>query len=216
MTPEQRIAARAKGQATRDRKKAEAAAAAEAAPAVEEPPTLASLGLAAEPEDDFRLDDILTNEEIEAIKAKAREQVAKERRQKRARLLMDLATDEARRELGLVPVDEAFEREMAELGDIRINLPRLRLANGRECPPDPIIIDQRVFVHGRTYQNITLAQRLYLADLMGKAWMHVAQVDGRSRTYYNEQLGTMVYPGGLASGGGSAGFGFDAIHRRPA
>lgn len=183
---------------------AKAAAAKSEAPHAEEAPTLASLGLSdAEPEDD-RLDDILTNDEIEAIKARAIEQVMRERKAARTKKMLDAATVEARREMGLVPADEERKRELEEMTTIRINLPRLRLANGREATPDPIILDQHVFVHGRTYA-VTRAQHEYILDLMNKAWMHVAQVDGRSRTYYNEQLGTMVYQGGVAHGSVSHG-----------
>ena len=180
------------------------------------PQTLADLGLAAEPEDDFRLDDILSNEEIEAIRAKAREDVAKERKKARARSFLDLATEEARREYGMVPADEARQRELEEMTEIRITLPRLRTPppNSRDIPPDPIILDQRLFSHGRTYQ-VTRAQYEYIMDLQHKAWMHMAQVEGRSRTYYSDTLGTMVHQGGIAYGGPS-GPSFDAIHRRPA
>lgn len=223
LTPEARRAAQAKAAATRRQKNADARAARLAAANAEpqpEPaeiaPTLAELGLRAEPEDDIRLDEILTNEEIEAIKVRARAQVAADRKKARSKILMDLALAEARRESGDTPVDEERERELAQITSIRINLPRLRLANGREAQPDPIIIDQRMFVHGRTYQ-VTVAQYEYLMDLMNKAWMHVAQVDGRSRTYYSEQIGTMIYQGGMASGGSlGVGVSFDAVHRRAA
>lgn len=191
-------------------------AARKAAPAaMAEAPTLADLGLGAAPEAEIALDEILSNEEIEAIRRRAREEVAAERRKSRARMLLDAAKDEARREFGTMPADEAREREMQEMVPIRINLPRLRLANGRECAPDPIIIDQRVFVHNWNGM-VPRHQYEYLMDLMNRAWMHVAQVDGRTRTYYNEQLGTMVYQGGQALGGGSLGPGFDALHKRPA
>lgn len=214
-TPEQRRANARKAQATIAAKKAaRAAGRTEPAPAGEVAPTLADLGLPAQPEDDFRVDEILTNEEIQAIRAEALRQVEADLKKSRRAQFLAAATEEARRNLGLVPVDEAWEAEMKELGDIRINLPRLRLANGRECPPDPIILDQRVFAHGRTYVNVEKHQRLYLMERMARAWEHVAQVDGRSKTYYNEQLGTMMYPGGPASGGSFGALSFDAIHRR--
>ena len=206
---------RAKALATKARKKA-ARLAAEQAGAAEMPQTLADLGLIAEPEDDYRLDDILTNEEIEAIKAKAREDVARERKKARAREFLDLATEEARREHGMVPQDEQRQRELAEMTEIRITLPRLRTPppNSRDIPPDPIILDQRMFFHGRTYQ-VTRAQYEYIADLQNKAWQHMAQIEGRGRTYYSDTLGTMVHQGGIATGG-AVGPSFDALHRRPA
>lgn len=176
---------RAKALATKARKKAERLAAEQEiaqAIAAEAPQTLADLGLSAEPEDDLRLDDILSNEEIEAIKAKAREDVAKERKKSRARSFLELATEEARREYGMVPADEARQRELEEMTEIRINLPRHRTANGREIAPDPIMIDQHLFFHGKSYQ-VTRAQYEYLMDRMFQAWQHMAQVEGRSRTY---------------------------------
>jgi len=216
----------AKRKATIARKKAEAATEAAAEPIdeeeverlqrampAEEPRTLADLGLAAEPEDDLRLDDILTNEEIEAIKAKALEDALKQRRQERAKKFLALATEEARRKLDMVPPDEAREKEMAEVVSIRINMPRHRLANGREAQPDPIIIDQRMYVHGHTYQ-VPRVQAEYITSQQFLSWQHMACVDGRSRTYYSEQLGTMMHQGGIASGG-PGGPSFEAINRRP-
>ena len=224
--PEKRREMRAKAQETRNRKKAEKLAAAiplspegeakVAEIAAEIPPTLADLGLVAETEDDYRIDpdEILTNEEIAAIRAEAKAKVAADRKKAKRKLVLDLAMVEARREAGEIPFDEERERELAEMTTIRINLPRHRLATGRELPPDPIILDQRMFMHGRTYQ-VTKAVAEYLMDRMARSWEHMAQVDGRTKTYYNEQLGTMMYQGGVASGGGGFGMSFDAIHRRP-
>ena len=213
--PEKRREMRAKAQETRNRKKAEKLAA-EQAGAAETPPTLADLGLVAEPEDDYRIDpeEILSNEEIEAIRAEAKAKVAADQKKARRKLVYDLAMVEARREAGEIPFDEERERELAEKTQIRINLPRHRLATGRELPPDPIILDQRIFNHGRTY-TVTRAEAEYLMDRMARSWEHMAQVDGRSKTYYNEQLGTMMYQGGAATGGGGFGMSFDSIHRRP-
>ena len=217
-TPEQRAEAQRKSAETRRRKKGRwRPRSHEPAVSAETPVSLEDLGLAADVEEDYRLDDILSNAEIEAIRVKAREDVAKERRKARARTFLDLATEEARREHGMVPVDEARQRELEEMTEIRITLPRLRTPppNSRDIPPDPIILDQRMFFHGRTYQ-VTRAQFEYIADLQNRAWMHMAQVEGRGRTYYSDTLGTMVYQGGTAQGGAFGATSFDAVHRRSA
>jgi hypothetical protein len=99
---------------------------------------------------------------------------------------------------------------------IRVSMPALRKAAGHgELPPEPIIIDQKIFHSGVSYQ-VPRAQAVYIASLMDLARRHVNQVDGRSRTYYAEGVGQMIYQGGAAAGGGSAGQSFEAIHRRPA
>ena len=215
--PEKRREMRAKAQETRNRKKAEKLAA-EQADAAEIPPTLADLGLVAETEDDYRIDpdEILTNEEIEAIRAEAKAKVDADRKKARRKLVYDLAMVEARREAGEIPFDEERERELAEMTTIRIILPRMRTATGRMLEPDPIILDQHMFMDGRTYE-VTRAQADYLRDRMARAVEHMAQVKGESKVYHNEQLGVSVAMNGFApaAAGGSLGTSFDAIHRRP-
>lgn len=165
------------------------------------------------PVDEERLDDLLDDEEIAEIKARARREVDKERRKERARKLYDAALAEARREAGTMPADEAFAQEMERTVQIYIDLPRLRKANGGEVDPDPIIIDQRIFQPGHTYE-VPMGMAIYLNDLMDKNRRHLAQVDGRSRTVYNQGSGQMIYQGGAATGGPN-GPSFGAIHRRP-
>jgi hypothetical protein len=184
-----------------------AAAKAEGEAEVSEPMVLPS------PIDEERLDDLLDDDEIAEIKARAKRDVDKERRKERAKKLYDAALAEARREAGTMPADEAFAAEMEEPVQIYIDLPRLRKANGGEVDPDPIIIDQRIFQPGRTY-TVNMGLAIYLNDLMDKNRRHLAQVDGRSRTVYHQGSGQMIYQGGAASGGPN-GPAFAAIHKRP-
>lgn len=177
------------------------------------PPTLAELGLKAELEDDYT--GLLSAEEKAAIRAQVREQINREQKEAAKLAFKEEALFEARRETGTVPVDEERERRLAELRPIRIVLPSLKTPTGREIPPDPIIIDQRVFANGWSGM-VTQAQWETIVDVMNRAWMHMAQVDGRSRTYYNGAMGQVmmmphydpaaerpVYQGGYALGGGS-------------
>lgn len=177
----------------------------------EKPQTLAELGLGEA--DDLKIDDILTDDEIAEIRAAAKAKVAAEQRAARKKRFMDAALEEARREAGAIPADEEFDRQMKEEVSIFIDMPRLRKPTGGEHSPEPIIIDQRVFVPGRAY-TVQRAQAEYLIDLMDKARRHVAFVDGRTRTYFDTQANQMVYQGGRAAGGPS-GPSFDAVHRRP-
>jgi hypothetical protein len=182
-------------------------AAAKEEPEVSEPMVLPS------PVDEERLDDLLDDDEIAEIKARAKRDVDKERKKERARKLYDAALAEARREAGTMPADEAFAAEMEQQVQIYIDLPRLRKANGGEVDPDPIIIDQRIFQPGRTY-TVNMGLAIYLNDLMDKNRRHLAQVDGRSRTVYHQGSGQMIYQGGAAAGGPN-GPSFGAIHKRP-
>lgn len=180
-------------------------------PPVSEPPISEPLVLPS-PVDEERLDDLLEDDEIAEIQARAKRDVDKERKKERAKKLYAAALAEARREAGTMPADEAFAAEMDETVMIYIDLPRLRKANGGEVDPDPIMIDQRIFQPGHTYE-VARGLAIYLNDLMDKNRRHIAQVDGRSRTYYHSTSGQMIYQGGAARGG-PTGPSFGAIHKR--
>jgi hypothetical protein len=182
-------------------------------PAAGEAPTLASLGIVAAPDDDF-FGYVIPEDERRRIEAEARAQVEAEERAKVVRAYKAQALDDARRRSGAMPEDEERLKELAELTTVRIHLPKLRLANGRECPPDPIIIDQRMFMHGQDVR-VTRGQGEYLVYLMAERWKHQAQVDGRSRNYYNEDFGRVMWNGQAPASGGSAGPSFDSVHKRP-
>lgn len=185
------------------------------------PPTLADLGLptADEANEDFGL---LSEEEKEAIRAEARRKVDEEKKKAARKAYMDQAMFEARSAGGEVSPQELRAKELGDLMFIRIALPSLRTATGRDIPPDPIIIDQRVFANGWS-GYVSRGQYEYLQDLMNRAWAHVGQVEGRSRTYYNGATGQQMrsgfmeshtidgvqvlrpgYQGGYAAGGGGA------------
>ncbi len=209
LTEEQKLESARKGAETR-RKNREAAKAA----GLPHPELVAEeLEMVPQPEDDYS--ELLSPEEIEEIRVAERAKYRAEQKAKAKKALVDKIRTEERDRLGSTPADELQLRWLNELVPITITMPRLRRPNGAEQPPEPIILDQRIFNHGRTVM-VTRAQALTLAEVMGKAWMHVAQVDGRTRTYYNEQTGQMMYQGGYARGGGNPGMSFDALHRRPA
>lgn len=163
------------------------------------------------PIEEERLDDLLSNDEIEEIRARARKKVADEDKKERANKFYEAALNDARRAAGIMDPAEEYRQEMAEQVRVFIDLPRLRKAAGGELAPDPIIIDQRMFVAGQVYE-VERGLAIYLYYLMDQARRHVNAVDGRSRTYYNGSA--MIYQGGQALGG-PTGPSFDAIHRRP-
>jgi hypothetical protein len=160
-----------------------------------------------------RIDDILSNEEIEEIRKAAREKIAEEEKKARRQAYAQQALNDARRAAGSMPLNEAHEQAMAELVEIYVDMPRLRKVTGGEHEPDPIIIDQRRFFAGRTYR-VPRGLALYMNDLMDKARRHVAYVDGRSGVQYDPNRGYMIHQGGVAAGGPGAPS-FDAIHHRP-
>ena len=178
-----------------------------------EPQTLADLGFVAPVEEAPGLD-VLSVEEIEAARIAGRKKYADEQKRKARQAATDAAYDDARRDAGTMPADEEEARARKEIVSIRIQMPTLRKPTGGELPPEPIILDQRVFVSGRTYQ-VERHVANYLASLMDHVRRHVNQVDGRSKTYYAQDVGQMIYQGGTAAGG-AGGPSFDAIHRRPA
>lgn len=180
--------------------------------AVAEPEeTIAEPLMVPAPLDEERLDDLLSNEEIAEIEARAKKKELEDRKKERAKKLYDAALDQARRSAGTMDPEEEFRQDMEERVRIFIDLPRLRRASGGELPPDPIVIDQRMFVSGQTYE-VDKGLAIYLVYLMDQARRHVNAVDGRSRTYYNGSA--MIYQGGQALGG-PTGPGFESIHRRP-
>jgi hypothetical protein len=105
---------------------------------------------------------------------------------------------EARSAGGTVSAEELRTKELDDLMFIRIALPSLRTATGRDIPPDPIIIDQRVFANGWA-GYVSRGQYEYLQDMMNRSWQHVGQVEGRSRTYYNGATGQQMRTGALAA-----------------
>ena len=161
-----------------------------------------------------RIDEVLTNAEIEEIRAQARREHDEDEIKVRKRAYLEYEREKLRREAGAVPPDEMFLDDMAQMVDIFIDLPRLRKATGGEIDPDPIMIDQKIFAPGR-YYTVTKGQAIYIQSLIDANRRHVAQVDGRSRSYYNDRAGTMVHQGGTAVGG-PTGPSFDSIHKRPA
>lgn len=215
LTPEQRAAMREKSAATRRANAAKRAVAIPPSDEGERPVSLADLGFAAAIDDDvLPTDGLLTAEEIEAAKAAGRKKYLDEQKKKARQAMTDLAYDEARREAGVMPPDEEDRKAREELVQVRVQMPTLRKPTGGELPPEPILLDQRLFVSGRTY-TVERHVAVYLVGLMDLARRHVNQVDGRSKTYYAEGVGQMIYQGGAAAGG-PAGPSFGAIHRRPA
>jgi hypothetical protein len=137
-------------------------------------------------------DDILSKDEIEAIYAGALASAHKERKEARRKEIMEKALEEARRGAGMIAPATEHEKFLAELVDITIRLPRLRMPGGKESAPDPIIIDQQIFHNGVT-RRVPRGQAQYLMDLMWRAKAHAAQVDGRGRHYYDADIGGIVY-----------------------
>ena len=209
LSPEAREAARVKGLEKRRANKAAKLAALEAGPEISQPVDLVPV---IEPDPTL---DLLSDEEIEEIRAQEKKKYDAEKKN----LLKKAAAEQIRLELrrtgGDIPDDEEQVRRNKEMVLITIRMPRLRKPNGGEQDPEPIIIDRKMFAPNRTYE-VTRGQADMLQWIMDSARKHVNSVDGRSRSYYSGELGTVIHQGGIASGGGSLGTSFDSIHRRPA
>jgi hypothetical protein len=214
MTPEQRAAARAKAHesARRNREAKKALLTPDAPPEAEvaEPVKIAA------PVDELDpFDGLLTDEEKTEIERAANKRAREDQRKKLKAAYAKEMLEKAQRELGSTPPDEAHKQWVEEQVRIYVDMPRLRKPTGGEHDPEPIIIDQTAYASGR-YYDVPRGKAIYLLYLMDQAKRHVNQVDGRSRTYYNQTSGQMIYQGGAASGGGSFGTSFDALHKRPA
>jgi hypothetical protein len=180
---------------------------------VEEPDEAQPIVLKAEVEDDI-FDGMLTEAEKlelrEAAIKKARDDQKKAAKAAYAKEQLEIA----RRAIGEMPLDEEQRRFNEEEVRLYVDMPRLRKPDGRgEHAPEPIIIDQKAYVSGR-YYTMKRGEAVYVQWLMDQARRHVAQVDGRSRSYYDAQMHQVVHMGGVAAGGGMLGPGFDAIHKR--
>jgi hypothetical protein len=210
VTPEQRSEFAKKAAATRAARRQEARSQESEfthAPTLDE--------LLPQPAEESFVDDILTPEELAAEREAALAEFQRDRKARARKAARERFLDEIRHEAGDVSDEDLLDEEMREPTRVYINLPTLRTPTGNEIPPDPIIIDGAVF-HQGTWHTVPRHQALMLHSMMALAFRHVAQVDGRSRTYYNRNLGTVVHQGGVAAGGSSAMPGFDALHKRPA
>jgi hypothetical protein len=215
-TPEQRRANAEKAAATR---RAKAAAKRQEAvdgglPDTQEAPTLADLGLKVEDDGSYWESEILTEAEKDAIRAAERKRIHDEERAAARKAFVEEIRQQVRREAGTIPVSEEDKAYREELVQVRVQMPALRKPTGGEQAPEPILLDGRVYVSGRTY-TVERQVAVFLVSIMDQNRRMVNQADGRSRAYYAERAGTMIYQGGLAQGGGM-GPSFDAIHRRPA
>jgi hypothetical protein len=167
----------------------------EAAPAPEELPIPEEPSAA-----DFSIDDLLSDAEIAQIFAEAKAKVAAERKRARRAVLLERALYEERKSVGLVGQDEAERNRLDELVQITIDLPRFK--NQRDLPF--IRIDGQAFYHGRSY-TVTVAQKMTLMEIMGRADLHVKQFYGESRAYFDPRQMRSVYQGGAALGGALLG-----------
>jgi hypothetical protein len=210
-TAEQRSAFAKKAEATkRAKREMEKPAEAEEVPEVAKPVKLAA------PEDNYdEFDGLLSDAEKAEIEAAARKRAREEKRKKIKSAYAKEMLEKAQREIGTMPVDEEWRAYNEEPCRIYVDMPRMRKPDGKgEHDPEPIMIDQTIYASGRYYE-VPRGTAVYINWLMDQARRHINQVDGRSRTYFNQASGQMVYMGGVAQGGGSLGPSFDALHKRP-
>jgi hypothetical protein len=215
LTPEQRRAHSEKARATRLARKERALARAREADdaRIEEPEVAKPVKLAAAAEDVF--DGLLTDEEKAEIDRASDKRAREDQRKKIKAAYVKESLARAQREIGTAPPDEEWKAYNEEMCRIYVDMPRMRKPDGKgEHDPEPIIIDQTMYASGRFYA-VSRGTAVYINWLMDQARRHVNQVDGRSRTYFNQASGQMVFMGGTAQGGGSLGTSFDALHKRP-
>jgi hypothetical protein len=147
-------------------------------------------------------DGILTREEVLQLRLDAATKVMAERKAAAKKSVLAKLVEKERAEGGLLSVDQAARKWAEELVDVQIRLPSLKPAPGQgmgRITPDPIRLDNRIYVHGRNYRvSREVAQTLY--DQMGKAVKHHAQIAGESPAYYNASQGVYMWQGGVATG----------------
>ena len=147
--------------------------------------------------DEHPLDDILSNEEIAAIYAKARSQVLTERKRERAKKLLAEAVANTRAKYALETPEGEEAAELEREVDVTIDLGFFR--KQRDLPY--LRIDGKLFYHGRTYR-VTVAQARSMLPMMATQRMHLRQFYGDSPgAYYDPAVGRNVYRGGIALGG---------------
>lgn len=147
-------------------------------------------------EEDFGLDDLLSDQEIAAIYAEAKKKVAEERKKQRVKEIFDRAFAEERKNAGLMDRSEEERALLTSMTQVTIDLPRFK--NQNDVPF--LRIDGKGYYHGRTY-TITVAEARTINEMMGRQWLHIAQFYGESRHYFDPHRGKSVYMGGPASGG---------------
>lgn len=125
-----------------------------------------------------RLDFVgLTNEEKDAIRERAKAQVAKEQRARaEERFFEETLTEERRKHLP--------EQQWTE---VLIDLP------GHAAH---ILIDGVEFLHAFTYR-VTEGQAATIREIIQRAWDHEDEVGGANRNFYQKPSGRMLTPAGL-------------------
>ena len=138
--------------------------------------------------------DILTAKELEELYVQAKATVAAEVKAKRKKEIQDRLLNIARREAGLLSMDETqreFQKRMEEIVPITIHL-------AEYC--DRIVLDGVIYLHGRTYQ-VSRAAYETMTDQMGLTWRHQAELDGKRKNYYSEMHGGFrAFNGGVMTG----------------
>jgi hypothetical protein len=106
-------------------------------------------------------DDLLSLEERAEIKAQAREEVAKRRKDKAIKTLLD-------REIRLAEVEHDPDEQLV---DILIDLPAFSAY---------VRLDNVVYFHGILYE-VRPVVAATMRDVMARAWEHQNEIDGRKR-----------------------------------
>lgn len=120
-------------------------------------------------------ENLLSPETKQALQAKARERVAKERRDRAEDAYLEHAVEAERR----------ANDPVYEIKRIRIDL---------AGHADRIRLDDVIFLHGFDY-DVTLPVYATLKDIMARTWEHEDEVGGVNRDQYRRPRSTILRPG---------------------
>lgn len=121
---------------------------------------------------------LLTSEEQDAILAKAREEVRKERADEAMKSFLDKALIAERKKNNVGPKEE-------EMVQLLIDLPGFTNA---------LVINNHQFFHGYTY-TVPVSKARDMASMMARAWEHENEVGGANRDQYRKPSNQVLRPG---------------------
>ncbi len=121
---------------------------------------------------------LLSQEDQDAIVAKARETLDKETRDEAEKRFLEKALQEERRARNINPRNEP-------LVDIHIDLPGFAHA---------LVVNNTHYLHGQTYR-VTTSQAADMQSMMARAWEHEEDVGGANRNEYRKPKHSVIRPG---------------------
>ncbi len=120
--------------------------------------------------------DLLTQEEIDELRAEAEKEALAERKTAAREAMRTKLKREARQKKGL---EEAQDRVTVDLAPFA----------------DRILIDNQAYLQGITY-TVPVSRAQVIREVSQRTWNHQAEIDGKSENFYRRTRGARVIPAG--------------------